>query len=168
MKDEQRAPDHRLGRKEVISPGKNDTKPYAGEGGIKKMLAKRKLELEEEENRPKEVVEEKEEGKGTSIEDELWTSAPVRKAPQPLKDDWYSLASGPSGSNEISSLRVGRAKRNHIARPTARSRTKFSAAFEDDGDDVMADQEKEMLEEAARKAPVFNIPAGFNFPKDVG
>lgn len=168
MKDEQCTSDHKLGRKEVVSPGKNDTKPYAGEGGIKKMLAKRKLELEEGESRPEDVEEENKESKLASIEDKMQPSVSVQEVPPPLNDDWYSLASGSSGSNEVSSLRVGRAKRSHIARPTARPRAKFSAAFEDDGDDAMADQEKEMLEEAAKQAPVFNIPAGFTFANNVG
>ena len=78
--------------------------------------------------------------------------------------DWFATASG-------SSLRVGRVKtsRNHIQRP---SRASFSAVYEDDVDDSMEDDgnsqtEREELEEAARKAPLFNnIPHGFSFASD--
>lgn len=179
MKDEQRNSDRKLGRKEVVSPDKNGTKPYAGEGGMKKMLAKRKLELEEGEEEGLEEVsgrvrKDKEKDKDESMEEEKEVHPPVppKEVPLPLKDDWYSLASSSSTGAGGSSLRVGRAKssRNHISRPTARSRAKFSAVFEDDGDDAMIDQDKdkEMLEEAAKKAPIFNIPAGFSFARDVG
>ena len=85
--------------------------------------------------------------------------------------DWFATASGSSASTSGSSLRVGRVKtsRNHIQRP---SRASFSAVYEDDVDDSMEDDgnsqtEREELEEAARKAPLFNnIPHGFSFASD--
>jgi len=105
-----------------------------------------------------------------AVEDQL--SPPILKVVPPLiQNDWYSGTSGSSSSSGASSLRVGRTKssRNHISRPTAPSRVKSIAGFED-GDDLMLDQdqEREMLEEAAKKVPVFNIPANFSFAKDVG
>jgi nucleoporin NUP1 len=176
MKDEGRA-DRTLGRKEAISPDKNGTKPYAGEGDMKRMLAKRKLELEEEGEERAEVSGKVEEAKGEKKDEgiqaekvEALPSLP-KEIPPPPKDDWYSLASGTSSGAGGSSLRVGRAKssRNHISRPTARPKAKFSAAFDEEGDDAMVDEDKEreMIEEAAKKAPAFNIPAGFSFAKDV-
>lgn len=182
MKDEKRSSDRKLGRKEAISPDKNGTKPYAGEGGMKRMLAKRKLELEEEEEeeqlevvgKKSEKAKEKEKERDETIKEEKaepQPSIPSKEILPSTNDDWYSLASGSSSSTGGSSLRVGRLKssRNHISRPIARSRAKFSAAFDDDADDVMMEQDKEreMIEEAAKKAPVFNIPAGFSFAKDV-
>jgi nucleoporin NUP1 len=84
--------------------------------------------------------------------------------------DWSATVSGSSASTSGSSLRVGRVKtsRNHIQRP---SRARFSAVYEDDGDDNMEDDgnrrtEREELEEAARKAPLFSIPKGFSFAND--
>ncbi|KXN90465.1 hypothetical protein AN958_04137 [Leucoagaricus sp. SymC.cos] len=78
---------------------------------------------------------------------------------------------GEASDSGGSSLRVGRAKssRNHISRPAARSRAKFSAAFDEEPDDAMVDEDKErqMLEEAAKKAPVFNIPTDFSFAENV-
>ncbi|KAF9452818.1 hypothetical protein P691DRAFT_147756 [Macrolepiota fuliginosa MF-IS2] len=177
IKDEKRKSDRKLGRKEEVSPDKS--KPYAGEGGMKKMLAKRKLELEEEEEEEElgtpsgkaGRVEEKERDETMEEEKvEPQPSIPAEVIPPPPKDDWYSLASGPSAGTGGSSLRVGRAKlsRNHISRPTARTKAKFSAAF-DDEDEAMQDndKEREMLEEAAKKVPAFNIPAGFSFAQDV-
>ncbi|KAJ3762943.1 hypothetical protein F5878DRAFT_512271, partial [Lentinula raphanica] len=60
---------------------------------------------------------------------------------------------------------VGRAARSHLSRPIK----KFSASF-DDEDDTVSDEAKkdmEMLTEAAKKVPAFEIPAGFSFAKDV-
>jgi nucleoporin NUP1 len=146
---------------------------------MKRMLAKRKMELEEEE-KGEEVITKVERAKGKEEDEameedktEPLPSLPPKEVPTPSKDDWYSLASGPSASTGGSSLRVGRAKssRNHIVRPTARSRAKFSAAFEEEGDEAMLDEEKERekeeLEAAAKKAPEFKIPEGFSFAKDV-
>ena len=99
--------------------------------------------------------------------------APVAPPPAPPASDWFSTAtSAPPASG--SSLRVGRTKisRNHIQRPSRPSKARFSAVYEEDADDAMDDdetrqKEREMLEEAAKKAPVFNIPADFSFAKDV-
>lgn len=175
MKDEG-GTDRKLGRKETVSPDKNGTKPYAGEGDMKRMLAKRKLELEEKDGEREEVPRkaEKTEGKKKNAGTEAEKVEPPPALPKelpPPKDDWYSLASGTSSGTGGSSLRVGRAKssRNHISRPIARTKAKFSAVFEEEGDEAMLDEdrEREMIEEAASKAPAFNIPAGFSFAKDV-
>ena len=173
----------RLGRK-VRPNGKpavvNETKPYAGEGGMKKLLARRKLEREEDQE------DNREQAKGDrettqSIEMANTTSLTPKEVINPVPPSHIlpqknSAAFASSSSSSGSSLRVGRAKtsRNHINRPIARpSKTKFSAVFEDDGDDAMggddedALKEKEILKESARNAPVFDIPAGFSFAKEV-
>jgi hypothetical protein len=55
-------------------------------------------------------------------------------------------------------------------------KTKFSAAYEDDdsmdGTEVLRDEgekqlEREMLDEAAKRAPAFNISETFSFAKEV-
>lgn len=175
-------PVERLGRK-VRPNGKpavvNETKPYAGEGGMKKFLARRKLECEEDQEDNGEKVEGDREIT-QSIEMANMTSLTSKEVINPIPPSHIlpqknSADFASSSSSSGSSLRVGRAKtsRNHINRPVARpSKTKFSAVFEDDGDDAMggddedALKEKEILNESARNAPVFNIPAGFSFAKE--
>jgi len=74
---------------------------------------------------------------------------------------------------EQSSLRVGRMRtsRNHIARPTSRSNNRFSAAYDEEESDDQMVEEKSVdqiaLEDAAKKVPVFEVPAGFSFGKEV-
>jgi len=181
----------------------NATKPYAGEGGMKKLLARRKLELEEAEE---EAEEEQEDARDRDDDDEgededamdddqpprrhhkkdtqehqptPTLPAPVPPPPPPQTTDWFPPSSSSSTSSR-SSLRVGRTKtsRNHIARPKNK---KFSAAFIDDEEGADADdsmdggfgeegekeKEKKDLEDAVLRAPVFEIPKGFSFAKEV-
>ncbi|KAF9459346.1 hypothetical protein BDZ94DRAFT_1312456 [Collybia nuda] len=178
---------NRLGRK--VSGKKeahlvNETKPYAGEGGMKKLLARRKMEVEDvEEVKEDKLVNAKPlvQHNGDGMEDgEKESNSTSEHIPLPLpplaKSDWLLTASGLStlpASTTSSSLRVGRNKRAHIARPTTRPmKTKFSAAYEDDDPmDDEGDQEDErrkeraMLDEAAKRAPLFEIPQGFTFAK---
>ena len=198
MQDEERV--SRLGRKPNVkrdAPLVNETKPYAGEGGMKKLLARRRMEAEKYEKNPNvfgtDDAEEKMHVRGVeshtsdarpTLNDtsaELHTSLDsTRPSSHPFSanKDWYSNASSSSTSASVSSLRVGRTKtRAHIVRPITRPmKTKFSAAYEDDDsmDDVEILQgesakqlEREALDEAAKWAPVFNIPEGFCFPKEV-
>ncbi|KAF8964107.1 hypothetical protein BDZ97DRAFT_1818002 [Flammula alnicola] len=167
----------RIGRK-VSGSGKspviNGTKPYAGEGGMKKLLARRKQEVEEEEE-----DNEQKEKEAKSIDEDGTPRArqpsppAIRTIPPPSVpsgSDWFSTATSGSSSSSGSSLRVGRTKisRNHFQRP---AKTRFSAVYEEEVDDNMEDEEKqkdrETLEEAAKKVPVFSMPAGFSFAKDV-
>jgi len=154
--------------KKKKGPVVNETKPYAGEGGMKKLLARAKLEAE------KERADEKDDG-GQSMDNskEGASEPPLVPLPPPpslIASDWFkSAVSGTSASSSGSSLRVGRQKtsRNHIQRP---SKSRFSAVYEDEGDDAMDDErvkERRMLEEAATKVPIFNISSGFTFAKDV-
>jgi nucleoporin NUP1 len=187
---------NRLGRKSTVKkdvPLVNETKPYAGEGGMKKLLARRRREAEKYEQK-KEVcgsdnVEERMQARGiedtsdlrptfNNKSDELHRGLDSTRPshPPPTSKDRYSISSSASAS--VSSLRVGRTKtRAHIVRPIARPmKTKFSAAYEDDDsiDDVEVPQgesekqmEREMLDEAAKRAPVFKIHEGFSFAKEV-
>ncbi|KAI6129141.1 hypothetical protein EV401DRAFT_814172 [Pisolithus croceorrhizus] len=152
----------------------NGSKPYAGEGGLKKLLARRRMEEEQ--------AKEKEQTRSTleeNTEEERKERAEEEKEKQRVSELQVPPPSPPRSTlhlettrgRETSSLRVGRTKtgRNHIERPVSRRMKKFSAAFEDE-DEEMDDgraAEHKMLEEAAKKAPVFEIPAGFTFPKDV-
>jgi nucleoporin NUP1 len=180
----------RLGRKIGKSPVVNETKPYAGEGGMKKLLARRKLEEDlEHENNQNDNADHKEKNGQKDRADQMAKEASsvdgnnshYNLPPLPAASlsweksgpDWFAAASGSSASTSGSSLRIGRVKtsRNHIQRP---SRARFSAVYEDDVDDGMEDggnrrterEELEELEEAARKTPLFNIPEGFSFANE--
>jgi nucleoporin NUP1 len=146
----------RLGRK-VSGPGKspvvNETKPYAGEGGMKKLLARRKLELEE--------GEENDQSKDTS-------SISVSLDLVPGSDRFSTVASAP-GERSLN-LRVGRSQsfRSH-PRPY---KANFSAKFDEEPDDAsekanyQRQKHREMLKEAAKKAPA-ELPTDFSFAKNV-
>ncbi|KAF5386936.1 hypothetical protein D9615_001713 [Tricholomella constricta] len=185
MQDDKRT--SRLGRKvsgKNEPPLVNGTKPYAGEGGMKKLLARRKQEAEDEDHNNHGSILTKDDGDymddGVRKPDAEVASRvePAPTIPPPLppptKTDWFST--NVSSSAATSSLRVGRTKaRSHIARPARPSKTKFSAAYDDDDamDDVDLDpeaierkKEREALEEAAKAAPVFQIPEGFSFAKE--
>lgn len=150
-------------------------KPYAGRGGMKKLLARRQMEEEEEKEkeRASAIETDEEEAEQTrhakALNEKLVEE--LRKAPAvPEPERPRSFV----GGREQSSLRVGRQRtsRNHIVRPQAKPRGgRFSAIYEDDDEDGMEEHETEReireLEEAAKKVPTFNIPAGFSFAKDV-
>ncbi|KAG5645041.1 hypothetical protein DXG03_007220 [Asterophora parasitica] len=175
MQDDKHA--SRLGRRVSGPPVVNGTKPYAGEGGMKKLLARRKQEADDEYDDNLHRDEKDHMDDGLQKPDTKVTK-PVPDVPPPLplptKADWFSTNAGSAVGT--SSLRVGRTKaRSHIARPARPSKTKFSAAYEDDDfmDDDELDpeaierkQEREALEEAAKRAPIFQIPEGFSFAKE--
>ena len=143
---------------------RNGSKPYAGQGGMKKWLARRRMEEEQ--------VKEKE--KADAMEDDNREEEKRKRnnqlavPPPPLETTFQPGLI--RNAHETSSLRVGRTKttRNHD-RPISRRMKKFSAAYEDE-DDEMEDSgaaEQKMLEEAAKKTPTFQIPVGFTFAKEV-
>lgn len=147
----------RLGRK-VSGSGKspvvNETKPYAGEGGMKKLLARRKLELEE--------GEENDRSKDTSS-----TSVSLDSVAGP--DRFSTVASAP-GERSLN-LRVGRSQtfRSH-PRPY---KANFSAKFDEEPDDASEkanyhrQKRREILKEGAKKAPAAELPTDFSFAKNV-
>lgn len=152
----------------------NGTKPYAGEGGMKKWLARRKKEEEEarEKERAEAMEDERaeEERRRKEAEAEKKRRERLQVPPPPPPAPVFEPGVPREGSLS-SSLRVGRTRigRNHIERPVSR-RTKFSAAFEDEDEDMEESRavEQKALEEAAKKAPVFKLPTGFTFAKEVG
>ncbi|KIK95028.1 hypothetical protein PAXRUDRAFT_411411 [Paxillus rubicundulus Ve08.2h10] len=152
----------------------NGTKPYAGEGGMKKWLARRKKEVEEAKQKDEaeamedERAEEEQRRKDAEAhekkrEQELQVPSPPPSIP----------AFAPKPAREMplmSSLRVGRTRtgRNHIDRPVSRHPGKFSAVFEDEDEDMDEGRvaEQKALEEAAKKVPAFELPAGFTFANE--
>ncbi|KAK0228222.1 hypothetical protein IW262DRAFT_1293077 [Armillaria fumosa] len=155
----------------------NQTKPYAGDAGIKKHLARsRKASVEEE------VVPSKGElndddvsmNEGRPLSDILPEINKDRKESK-LPDNQLKTSKAAEKQSTMpssSSLRVGRTftSRNHIDRPSRPGRKGFSAVY-DDGEDEEREEEsrkeRKMMEEAAKHVPVFNIPASFSFAKDV-
>jgi nucleoporin NUP1 len=166
----------------------NTTKPYAGEGGMRKLLARRRREeggAGEKEKEKGEKDGEDERMEEESLEPSKATLKPTvidlppaqppkpEPKPRPELSPFANIAAGsvaPTG-------RVGRTKtsRQHLSRPARPERSapgggRFSAAYEEE-DSMDADAEDERrreareIEEAARKAPAFTIPAGFSFAK---
>jgi nucleoporin NUP1 len=150
-------------------PVVNETKPYAGQGGMKKLLARAKLEAEKEKANEKDDCGQSMDEPRVEVSEP--PSVPLPPPPPLVTSDWFkSAVSGTSAVPSGSSLRVGRQKtsRHHFQRP---SKSRFSAVYEDEGDDAIEDderaKERRMLEEAAMKVPVFKIPSEFTFAKDV-
>lgn len=169
MQDERKSP--HLGKKSRKAKGKetNGTKPYAGEGGMKRLLARRKKETQDSAGvEPADEPEPK-----ASADSAHRTSMPPPEIllPPPGKEVFAPMSSmaKPQGG---SSLRVGRTltSRTHISRPKPSSKLKFSASFDDD-DDGMDENERnseiKAIDEASKRAPTFSVPAGFSFAKDV-
>ncbi|KIL69549.1 hypothetical protein M378DRAFT_7402 [Amanita muscaria Koide BX008] len=171
MQDEKRS--IRLGTQAKKASLANNTKPYAGEGGMKKLLARRKLEEVPEEEDGDQVAHV---SKKDAMDDDAGEPAMVvpTSGHATEKKDWFAVASNETRpSTSVSSLRVGRdKKRNHIARPKATYvRSKFSAAFDEDMDmDETMDDATAIVDEDKEKVSndtfIFNPPPGFSFAKD--
>lgn len=151
----------------------NKTKPYAGEAGIKKHLARNKLAVAEERQAAEADTPLRKDDEDMAG-DAKHTSEPPKDLKLPEdKGETFKPIDKKSTIPSQSSLRVGRTftSRNHIDRPAARpGKSKFSASFDEDDedkDDEDSKKEREMMEEAAKRVPVFTIPAGFSFAKDV-
>ncbi|KAJ7771812.1 hypothetical protein B0H16DRAFT_196549 [Mycena metata] len=155
-------------------PKVNETKPYAGEGGMKKLLARRMKEVEEDEGGDSQAQFKAPGDRPDESRPEISQPPPLPLPLPPLAStsDWQKPE--PHSTSSGSSLRVGRTKtsRSHITRP-GRPTKKFSAAFEDDIEEFMDDgedneREKDLqeLKEAASKLPTFDIPPGFSFAKE--
>ncbi|KAF9228763.1 hypothetical protein BS17DRAFT_812720 [Gyrodon lividus] len=144
----------------------NGTKPYAGEGGMKKWLARRKREEEEakemeraeamEDERAEEELRRKD-AKAQEKKRELELRLPP-PPPPPLSPSVPAFGLRSAREAPLtSSLRVGRARtgRNHFERPVSRRPMKFSAVFEDEDEEMDEGRaaEQKALEEAAKKAP---------------
>lgn len=150
----------------------NETKPYAGEGGMKKLLARRKQEAEEESNSQKEKRDMDTSQESTPQLRQPSPTSTVRVIPEPKAptdgEDWFSTAASRSSTGSF--FRVGRStNRTHLARP---ARARFTANYDEDADteDVesqLTEKRGQMAEEAKKMVPLFAEPAGFSFSLDV-
>ncbi|KAI1790766.1 hypothetical protein LXA43DRAFT_470871 [Ganoderma leucocontextum] len=147
---------------EVVAP-----KPYAGRGGMKKMLARRKREEQVELEREREyAIEEDQDEVAQLVSEKSTFEAPKGTPSLPSPPAVPAPSSRPVGGREQSSLRVGRTRtsRNHIARPVSKAKNRFSAAFdEDEGEEA----NEETREEEPKKLPtLFESPKGFTFAQN--
>ncbi|KAF9475681.1 hypothetical protein BDN70DRAFT_227018 [Pholiota conissans] len=145
----------------------NRTKPYAGEGGMKKLLARRKQEAEEE-NVQKEDEKDTTDNYNTphARHSPPTVAHDVAEPPVPSGADWFSTAVSTPSIISGSFLRVGRStNRSHLARP---AKARFSAKYDEDVDAEEAEDERterrpEMAKEAAQLISLFKEPTGFSF-----
>ncbi|KAG6379232.1 hypothetical protein JVT61DRAFT_11680 [Boletus reticuloceps] len=124
----------------------NGTKPYAGEGGMKKWLARRKKEEEEETERERAEAMEDERGEEKKRKE--------AEAEQMKREEELKVPSPPPVP---------------VFEPRASLKDLyFSAAFEDEDEEMEEPRaaEQKVLEEAAKKVPVFELPAGFTLAKE--
>ena len=143
-------------------------KPYAGRGGMKKMLARRKREERAELEKERENAIEEDQDEVAQLVTEKGTFEAPKETHKLQSPPPAPVASPrPVGGREQSSLRVGRTRtsRNHIARPVSKAKNRFSAAFdEDEGEEA----NEESREEEPKKLPtLFESPKGFTFAQDV-
>ncbi|KAF7338602.1 hypothetical protein MVEN_02086500 [Mycena venus] len=141
----------------VKKPKVNETKPYAGEGGMKKLLARRMKEVQDDEDEDTEVSRAKEPA------ERLDESGPETSQPLPPLT---------SSSRAFELAKKAYCRNLRHPDPHYVPSRKFSAAFDDvdefmdDGEDEERQKEREELEEAAKKLPAFDVPAGFTFAKE--
>lgn len=150
----------RLGTGRKKKGKKEDTrKPYSAHGGVKKLLLRRKMEEETERSRVDHVMDTFDQNAGDGAPTSAATESAITPLPEPDVPQRRVYA------RETSSLRVGRSRMNRPDRPTTArpSRTKFSAAFEDD-DSV---NQKEQDVQRPETKPMFEPPRDFTFARDV-
>jgi nucleoporin NUP1 len=183
MKRDQRDEKPRLGHaskyinsskeKDKDTPSKNkNNKPYAGEGGLKKLLARRKQEVIEAEpvgDPDVQIIVD---------DDEREPEAPKRtsKIAEPVRSPatFARKVSAPPPSS-VPSFGVTGRKAAHL-RPSrartvgpTRTRNRFTAAYEEDeldGADDLATMPEEPLKEKesiSASLPMFGPPSGFSF-----
>ncbi|KAI0273841.1 hypothetical protein BC834DRAFT_966304 [Gloeopeniophorella convolvens] len=157
--------------KEKDTPSKNkSSKPYAGEGGLKKLLARRKQEEAEAEpalDLRRQVMEEDDEMEPLPPKRTSKIAEPVRN-PGTFARKVSAPPSSAPASRKGGSLRVGRAPHGRSVGPT-RTRNRFSAAYDDDepdGDEpsVVSEEPVQQEKEAVTSSlPKFEPPSGFSF-----
>lgn len=150
----------RLGTGEKKAKKGESGKPYLGQGGMKKLLARRKLEAEEEKKRQKSETMTDDSIDDDEPEVSVKYKSPHGSVPVPVVEPVTQQRR--TNGREISSLRVGRTKIRQHLEPTRPNKTKFSAAYEED--DYMDQQEDG--EEPPKPVPIFEVPKGFSFAKE--
>jgi hypothetical protein len=148
------------GRKKKKGKKEEDTrKPYSAISGMKKLLQRRKMEEEAEKDSADHVMDTSDTNAGDGIPT---SSSTTENVPTPLPEP--DVPQHRVYARETSSLRVGRS-RMRPDRPTSvrPSRTKFSAAFEDDDPVDQKDPDVPRFE----TKPMFEPPKDFTFARDV-
>jgi nucleoporin NUP1 len=155
------------------SPG---VKPYAGRGGMKKLLYRRRLEEEEELEKAKSSnleIEVEEQTRKTANELDLELQQALQPSANAVEESELPAPVSSIGGREQPSMRVGRVRtgRNHIMRPMMRGRPgRFSAIEEVDEDETMEESNRpnELKKfEPTSKPPTSQPPPGFSFAKPV-
>lgn len=156
--------------KDKDTPSKNkNSKPYAGEGGLKKLLARRKQEVIESES----VEGPDAQAMIDDNERELERPKRTSKIAEPVRSPatFARKVSAPPSSSFVSTAGrkppQGRASRARTVGPT-RTRNRFTAAYEDDeqdGADDLTTMPEELSKEECVSAslPKFDPPSGFSF-----
>ena len=150
------------GRKKRKSKKEEDArKPYSAHGSMKKLLQRRKMKEGTEKDHTEHAMDTSDVNasggvpRPSSVAESVLTPLPEPDVPQRRV---YA--------RETSSLRVGRSRMNRPDRPTSvrgPSRTKFSAAFEDDEPVDQKDQDVPVF----GAKPMFEPPKDFTFARDV-
>lgn len=157
--------------KDKDTPSKNkNSKPYAGEGGLKKLLARRKQEVIEAE-----FVEDPDvQAMADDNECELERPKRTSKITEPVRSPatFARKVSAPPPSSFVSMTgrkpAHGRTSRARTVGPT-RTRNRFTAAYEDDEQDgvddmtTMPDEPLRERESISASLPKFEPPSGFSF-----
>jgi nucleoporin NUP1 len=157
--------------KDKDTPSKNKTnKPYAGEGGLKKLLARRKQEVIEAES----VEDADAQAMVDDNERELERPKRTSKIAEPVRSPaaFARKVSAPPPSSLVSMTgrkpAHGRTSRARTVGPT-RTRNRFTAAYEDDEPDgaedltSMPDEPSKEKESISAGLPKFEPPRGFSF-----
>lgn len=148
------------GRKKKGKKEEDVRKPYSARGSVKKLLQRRKMEEEADKDRSDNVMDTSDHYADNGLPRSS-SAAESFAIPLPALDVPHHRVY----ARETSSLRVGRNRMNRPDRPTTvrPSRTKFSAAFDDDDPVDQKDQDVQRLE----TKPMFEPPKDFTFARDV-
>jgi nucleoporin NUP1 len=157
--------------KDRDTPSKNkNNKPYAGEGGLKKLLARRKQEVIEAES----VEYPDAQAMVDDNERELERPKRTSKIAEPVRSPatFARKVSAPPPSSFVSMTgrkpAHGRTSRARTVGPT-RTRNRFTAAYEDDEPDgaddltTMPEEPSKENESVSASLPKFEPPSGFSF-----
>lgn len=167
---------------------KAESKPYAGESGISKLLAKRQAEVEER-SRKYNTLEDRDEeneevggkrdvgvyakltseSEGESTRKKKQVDAPIA----PAEDPFDKQVETTQGGRRQPYGRVGRARRENPIRVVKDARpvrsNRYSATFDDEDEDSNMDNDgtAENVSKEPAKKPAFEAPAGFTFANAV-
>ncbi|KAN0128504.1 hypothetical protein V8E53_013711 [Lactarius tabidus] len=160
--------------KETPSKSKN-SKPYAGEGGLKRLLARRKqeeLDAEPTEDADAQQMVDDSELEPVPPKRTSKIAEPVRAPATFARKVSAPPTSVPSfgmaGGRKPTSLRASRTHANSRTVGPTRNRNRFSAAYEDDEPDDVDDpgavlEEPPKDKEVISGLPKFEAPSGFSF-----